>query len=95
MCEIEYRRVGGLDNDAGGYPQTNRDIVTALNCMYEQLECLEHIDLDNIFLIGHSAGGCLALWLCSQPNVHSLKFFPSACIALSPVCDLLSGHQRR
>lgn len=92
---MEYRRVGGTDEEAGGYPETNRDIVDALNCMYERLQTDAGVDLENIFLIGHSAGGCLALWVCSHSNLQSLRFVPSACVALSPVCDLLEGHQRR
>ena len=58
---MEYRRVGG----AGGWPQTFEDIADGI----DQLRVLaqDHpLDLERVNVVGHSAGGHLALWAATR-----------------------------
>lgn len=59
---IEYRRVGP---SGGGYPRTFEDVTNAVN--YLTTLAKDHpLDLDRVVVIGHSAGGHLALWAASR-----------------------------
>jgi acetyl esterase/lipase len=59
---IEYRRVG---NQGGGWPGTFQDVADAADHIREIAS--EHdLDLNHIAVIGHSAGGHLALWLAGR-----------------------------
>jgi dipeptidyl aminopeptidase/acylaminoacyl peptidase len=89
-CLVEYRRVGS----GGGYPYTNDDILSALIYL-QSISVSEHIDARNIILVGHSAGGTLALWCCSHVNASKLSFPPRLCIALAPIGNLVEGHNMR
>ncbi|WP_181766949.1 alpha/beta hydrolase family protein [Streptomyces albidus (ex Kaewkla and Franco 2022)] len=72
---VEYRRVGG----GGGWPVTALDVGSAL-------ELLGPPDV----LVGHSAGGQLALWAASaRPHAADRV------IAVSPVADLERAHRLR
>ncbi|WP_310961314.1 alpha/beta hydrolase family protein [Nocardioides terrisoli] len=70
----EYRRTD-LD---GGPRRTTSDIESALAHL-SQIE--EPLDLDRVAVVGHSAGGYLALWSAGLTAVRHV-------IALGAVCDL-------
>ena len=90
VCLIEYRRV----EDGGGFPSTNDDIVSALNHLsFHAFE--KGLDVSKIILVGHSAGGTLALWACCEPPVSTLTFKPLLCIALAPIGNLIEGQLQR
>ncbi|CAK1234511.1 alpha/beta hydrolase family protein [Fructobacillus evanidus] len=59
---IEYRRVG---KSAGGYPETFLDVTDAINYL-AKIAIDYPLDLDRVVVIGHSAGGQLALWAASR-----------------------------
>ena len=61
---IEYRRVG---EDGGGWPGTFIDVSDAVNHL-TQLGERFRLDLSRVVILGHSAGGQLALWLASRIN---------------------------
>ncbi|MEM8695021.1 MAG: alpha/beta hydrolase [Pseudomonadota bacterium] len=64
VWNIEYR---GVDRDGGGYPGTYDDVSTAAQSLIENRRRY-NLDERNTVIIGHSAGGHLALWLAaSQP----------------------------
>lgn len=55
---VEYRRIG---DPGGGWPGTGDDVLRALAHVRELAR--EHpLDLDRVVVIGHSAGGHLAVW---------------------------------
>jgi acetyl esterase/lipase len=63
---IEYRCV---DQTGGGWPGTFLDIGKAVDHLRE-IAPLYQLDLDSVVIIGHSAGGHLALWTGAR---HALK----------------------
>lgn len=87
---IEYRRVG---EDGGGYPGTLTDVAAAIDELGALAESYP-LDLTNLVVIGHSAGGQLALWAAGrgaltdgQPGAGPLVV-PTLAIGLGPVVDL-------
>ena len=69
----EYRRVGDA---GGGWPGTFEDIARSVAAL--QGMALRHaLDLSRLIVMGHSAGGHLALWLAA-PMTKSLLAILSA-----------------
>jgi acetyl esterase/lipase len=61
-ANVEYRRVGG----GGGWPQTFADVAAAIDVLAASSGPL---DLDRVVVVGHSAGGHLAVWAASRPGI--------------------------
>lgn len=59
---IEYRRVG---DPGGGWPGTFTDVAAAADHL-RGLAADHHLDLGRVVVVGHSAGGHLALWLAAR-----------------------------
>ena len=75
---IEYRRAG---NAGGGWPGTFEDIRSAYRFVQQEHSRL-HLDLDRLVVMGHSAGGQLALCLAAhETSLHRV-------ISLAGVVDL-------
>jgi acetyl esterase/lipase len=93
---IEYRRVGG----GGGWPATFEDVAAAI----DHLERLDApLDLTRVCVLGHSAGGHLALWAASREKLpcgapgHVAGGPPVAlrqAIAQAGPCDLAGAYRR-
>jgi acetyl esterase/lipase len=93
---VEYRRVG----DGGGWPHTFADVAAAI----DHLPAVDApLDLERVCVLGHSAGGHLALWAASRERLPSrapghLDGEPRVrlrgAISQAGVCDL-SGAGRR
>lgn len=77
VWNIEYRRVG---DPGGGWPGSLEDIQAALGLLNKLQP--EGVNLDNIVLAGHSAGGHLALLSSSQATA------PYRVIGLAPIIDI-------
>lgn len=94
---LEYRRTGEA---GGGWPGTLLDIVEALNHV-SNLAQDEPLDLSRLTLLGHSAGGHLALWVAGQHNISPTSLLSGSSlnvpihrvISLAGVTDLLAMHQ--
>ena len=71
----EYRRVG---DDGGGWPGSLEDIKSAIRYVTQNTR-------ESIVLVGHSAGGHLALKAAEDPNLSI-----SGVVALAPIADLVS-----
>jgi acetyl esterase/lipase len=86
----EYRRVG---DEGGGWPATFEDAAAGLAALADIAR--EHnLDLDRVVLVGHSAGGHLALWLAGRHNLpasHPLHAAPArirGAVSLAGITDL-------
>jgi acetyl esterase/lipase len=79
----EYRRTG----DGGGWPATFDDVGNALATIPVQLDDLS-VPVTTTTLVGHSAGGHLALWLASE----GLPI--DRVVGLAPVGDLVDAFER-
>jgi acetyl esterase/lipase len=58
---VEYRRVGA----GGGWPRTVEDVAAALDAL-PGLDDAARLDLDDVTVVGHSAGGHLAAWAAGR-----------------------------
>lgn len=72
---IEYR---SADHPEGGWPNTFNDVINAVNHL-SKLPSHYSLDLNKIILVGHSAGGHLALWT---------SFFPKGLSQLHSIAEL-------
>jgi acetyl esterase/lipase len=64
---VEYRRVG---DDGGGWPGTFVDVAAAADAL-TAVTSEYSLDLDKVVVVGHSAGGHLALWLAARHGLDS------------------------
>ena len=82
VFNVEYRRVG---NDGGGWPGTFADIRSALDYVRQEYSRFQ-LDLKRLAVMGHSAGGQLAL--CLAAHESSLR----QAISLAGVVDLKQAY---
>jgi acetyl esterase/lipase len=95
VWNIEYRRIG----NGGGWPETFADVAAAI----DHLDGLHPaLDLGRVDVLGHSAGGHLALWaagrtalptgapgaIAGRPRVPIAR-----AISLAGVCDLAGAYR--
>lgn len=82
-ANLEYRRVG---NDGGAWPGTFEDVRSAYQFLIQNAQ-KHNLDAHRVVVIGHSAGGQLALCLTAhEPHV-------TAVISLAGVVDLQRAYQ--
>ena len=77
----EYRRVGDA---GGGWPGTFEDIARSVAAL-QGMALWHQLDLSRLIVMGHSAGGHLALWLAAQGNL-----LLRGVVSLAGICDLLA-----
>ncbi|MGY1603336.1 alpha/beta hydrolase family protein [Geodermatophilus sp. SYSU D00815] len=61
---VEYRRVG----NGGGWPATPADVAAALDALPDLPEAAR-LDLGEVAVVGHSAGGHLAAWAAGRAHL--------------------------
>jgi acetyl esterase/lipase len=89
VWNIEYRR---MDMPGGGWPGTFEDVAAALDAVADLGD--EAVDPARVGVIGHSAGGHLALWASGQPGGprpggrRPVRVRPALVVSLAGVCDL-------
>lgn len=90
VWSLEYRRLG----NGGGWPHTFLDAAHGVDLL-RKIAPEYNLDLNNVVVSGHSAGGHLALWLAARPQLpaDSPIYTPNpltfkSVVALAPVCDL-------
>ncbi|MEE2767881.1 MAG: alpha/beta hydrolase [Actinomycetota bacterium] len=88
---FDYRAVG---HPGGGYPGTLEDVAAAL----DHLTGLdEPLDLEDVIVVGHSAGGHLALWATSRSGLKpgdpgsDPAVVPHTVVAQAAVVDLYAA----
>ena len=65
VWSIEYRRV---DSPGGGWPNTFLDVGSGIDFL-RSVEPEYRLDLTRVVVVGHSAGGHLALWAAARPKI--------------------------
>ncbi|MGA2453942.1 MAG: alpha/beta hydrolase [Solirubrobacteraceae bacterium] len=95
VWNIEYRRLGG----DGGWPATFEDVAAAIDLLAE-LDA--PLDLERVSVLGHSAGGHLALWAAARDKLPSGALCSLAdgsgvrirqVVAQAGVCDLAGAYR--
>ncbi len=91
---VGYRRLG---RDGGGWPHTFEDVAAAIDQLAEP-ELLSHgLDLTRVTLVGHSAGGQLALWAAGRHELPpgapgaAPRVTAQRVLAMAAVLDLVAA----
>jgi acetyl esterase/lipase len=87
VWNIGYRRIGA----GGGWPGTFDDVVSSISHLETLSKKYEQFDLSKIVVIGHSAGGQLAIWAgkrYGKMNNNTPGIKVNQVIGLAPVVDL-------
>jgi len=88
---LEYRRLGDGRGGGGGWPMTFQDVADGIDAL---ADLSAPVDLTRVTLVGHSAGGQLALWAAARPSLPATavgaapRVVASRVLALAPVTDL-------
>jgi len=94
VASVEYRRIG---QPGGGYPGTLDDVATAVGALPELVAVaqaergVDAFPADRPVLMGHSAGGHLALWTAARGGPEVTR----GVLALAPVADLARAYRLR
>ncbi|MDR6639543.1 S9 family peptidase [Paenarthrobacter nitroguajacolicus] len=75
VWNVEYRRI---DGDGGGWPETLDDVLAAIQSLTSEVS---QVNPSSIAIIGHSAGGHLALLAAKTARL-------AAVVALAPITDV-------
>lgn len=80
VWNVEYRRIGA---GGGGWRGTFDDATASINHLVRLKEKYDLLDISKTIIIGHSAGGHLAIWRSKQVETK-----PYAVVGLAPITDL-------
>jgi acetyl esterase/lipase len=81
---VEYRRIG---DGGGGWPGTFEDVAAGADYV-RSLAKQFPLDLNRVVLVGHSAGGQLALWVAARHNFPGERLSPQQPLAVRGVVSL-------
>jgi acetyl esterase/lipase len=91
VWSVGYRRA---DEEGGGYPGTYQDVGMAIDRLRAEASRYS-LDLSRTVMVGHSAGGHLALWAAGRdrlPTTSALytanPFVPRKVVSLAGIADL-------
>ena len=95
---LEYRRVGDA---GGGWPGTFQDVGRGTDHL-RSIAAEHDLDLDRVIIMGHSAGGHLALWAAARAQLPAEAPVGSidplnvrGVLALAPAPDLAFLHEQQ
>ncbi|MHC3002400.1 alpha/beta hydrolase family protein [Gordonia sp. GN26] len=99
VWNIEYRRVG---EPGGGWPNTGRDVLDAIraldgpvrDALQEQDIDLRAIDFSSVGVVGHSAGGQLAVWAVGKLGARTASTTITTVVAQAAVLDTVSAADK-
>jgi len=95
VWNLEYRRLGA---PGGGWPGTLEDAAAGIEHLLELAAGGIALDLDRVVVIGHSAGGHLALWCGARrrpPGATPPRVRIAAAVGLAPISDLAQAYALR
>jgi len=81
VWSLEYRRTG---DEGGGWPGSFEDVLAGIN----SLSNIAEVDTDKLALLGHSAGGHLALLAGAREDLLDLQ--PDLIVGLAAISDVVS-----
>ncbi len=81
VFSLEYRRTG---DEGGGWPGTFEDIVAGINSLSQ----IDGLNTENLAILGHSAGGHLALLAGARAELLSVE--PDLIVGLAAITDVVS-----
>ncbi|MCQ1956072.1 alpha/beta hydrolase [Arthrobacter sp. zg-Y826] len=82
---LEYRRAG----KGGGWPETFEDVCAGIDALAPAAREYD-VDLSRVVLLGHSAGGHLAVLAAARTNPHVL---PAGVVSSSGVLNLAEAYE--
>lgn len=85
VAQLEYRRTG---QPGGGWPGTLDDVAAGIDALPGLVAELRGMDGGAPILLGHSAGGHLALWYAARTAAAL-----GGVLALAPVADLAEAYR--
>jgi acetyl esterase/lipase len=97
VWNIEYRRV---EEAGGGWPGTGADVVAAMRALDDAVPAVLPADLadrlavDDVAVVGHSAGGLLAVWASAAVAGRTRRTRITRVVAQSAVLDLTDPRAR-
>ena len=95
VWNLEYRRVGSPN---GGWPGTFEDVAAGFDALLDAARAWP-LDTRRVMVVGHSAGGHLALWLASRRRLgegpgSGPRLVPALVVSLAGVCDPRESARR-
>ena len=84
VWNIEYR---GVDEPGGGYPGTYQDVAAALDRVGGFADEAS-LNLERVVVVGHSAGGHLALWAAARRKIASGPLAAKRPLPIAAVVDI-------
>lgn len=95
VWNMEYRRLGAPDS---AWQATLDDVAAGIDHLAELCTGGLHLDLEQVMVVGHSAGGHLALWAAGRthsPNAPSARVRVRAAVGLAPIADLSEAYAHK
>jgi acetyl esterase/lipase len=94
VWNMEYRRLG---EPSSGWPGTFDDVIMGIDHLAQMVANGVDLDLTHVAVVGHSAGGQLALWAAARqaagwPNPTKPHVRIAAVAGLAAVTDLVRAH---
>jgi acetyl esterase/lipase len=94
VWNLEYRRLG---TPTAGWPGTFDDVTAGIEHLSRLAADGIELDLDRVAVVGHSAGGHLALWSAAcqradRKNGVARRVRIGAVVGQAPVADLVQAH---
>ena len=95
VWNLEYRRLGAPQ---AGWPGTMDDVAAGIDHLAHVAAEGVDLDLDRVTVVGHSAGGHLALWVAGRNRYRgdlSPRVRVLAGVGLAPVADLTQAYESK
>jgi acetyl esterase/lipase len=97
VWNIDYRGVGEGVSSGGGWPGTFEDVAAAVDLLASVPDLPVDLPIDRLAVVGHSAGGQLALWIAGRHRLPpgapgaEPRVRPVAAVVQAGVVDLVAA----